>query len=87
MIIYIMYKINDKPELVIDDVFLNKKIDYINVTPRKPDNENFKNPPILLFGCSFAYGEYLAQNQTFSYKLSKLLNSPVYNRAIPGFGV
>ncbi len=50
---------------------------------RLPEGLNYKNPPITIFGCSFAYGQFLDANQTFSHKLSKILQCPVYNRAIP----
>ncbi len=54
---------------------------------RKPDGLEYKNKiPIVVFGCSFAYGQYLNFNQTFSYKLAHLLKRPVYNRAIVGGG-
>ncbi len=52
---------------------------------RKPDGLEFLNKtPITVFGCSFAHGQHLKYNQTFSYKLSHILKRPVYNRAIPG---
>lgn len=52
---------------------------------RKPDGLEYKNKtPVILFGCSFAYGQYLNYNQTFSYKLAEILKRPVYNRAIIG---
>lgn len=55
---------------------------------RLPDkNVNLNNPSIVIFGCSFAYGQYLKQNQIFSYKLSQALNCPVYNRARSGMGL
>ena len=47
----------------------------------------YRNSPITVFGCSFAYGQYLKNNQIFSYKLSKIVEHPVYNRAIPGKGL
>ncbi len=54
---------------------------------RKPDGLEYKNKiPIVVFGCSFAYGQYLNFNQTFSYKLAHLLKRPVYNRSIVGGG-
>lgn len=53
---------------------------------RKPFGTNYKTAPILIFGDSFAHGQYLEPNQTFGYKLSKTLKRPVYNRAIPGSG-
>ena len=43
--------------------------------------------PIIVFGDSYTYGEFLKYNQTFSYKLAYTLKRPVYNRAIPGVGI
>ena len=42
---------------------------------------------ILLFGCSFAYGAQLEDNETLSYYLSKYSKRPVYNRAFSGWGI
>ncbi len=53
---------------------------------RKPVGLEYKSKPILIFGDSFAHGQYLNPNQNFGYKLSQLLKRPVYNRAIPGSG-
>ena len=42
--------------------------------------EEYKNlPPIVLLGCSYAYGHGLKTEETFSYKLSKITQRPVYN--------
>lgn len=55
---------------------------------RKPDGlEYSQKPPIVVFGCSFAQGQFLQDNQTFSYKLAHILKRPVYNRAFPGRGI
>ena len=43
--------------------------------------------PIVLFGDSFAHGQYLHYNQNFGFKLSNALKRPVYIRAIPGSGI
>lgn len=52
---------------------------------RKPDGLEYGNKnPITIFGCSFAFGQYLNNNQTFSYKLAHKLKRPVHNRAISG---
>ena len=52
---------------------------------RKPDGLEYKDKtPIVVFGCSYAFGQYLNYNQTFSYKLAHKLKRPVYNRAISG---
>lgn len=40
--------------------------------------------PIVIFGCSLAYGLYLNNNQTFGYKLANKMHRPVYILAIPG---
>lgn len=50
------------------------------------DKENEKKP-IIVFGCSFAYGALLEDTDTFEYKLSRLTNRTVYNRAFQGFGI
>lgn len=54
---------------------------------RLPDGLQYKNKkPIVVFGCSFAHGQFLDYTQTFSYKLSNILKCPVYNRALSGAG-
>lgn len=53
---------------------------------RNPSGLEYKSAPVIIFGCSFAYGDRLQENQTFSYKLAKLLKAPVYNRAACGWG-
>ncbi|MBQ2645036.1 hypothetical protein IJG14_05650 [bacterium] len=53
---------------------------------RKPEGLVYKTSPILLFGCSFAYGHALSFNQTFSYKLANIIQRPIYNRAIAAGG-
>ena len=54
---------------------------------RKPEGLNFKKSPIILFGCSFTYGDGLNVEDTFSYKLSKKAKRPVYNYAMQGWGL
>lgn len=52
---------------------------------RLPDGTEYKNKaPLVIFGCSYAFGQHLNYNQTFSYKLAHLLKNLVYNRGIPG---
>ena len=52
---------------------------------RLPDGREYNNKtPIVLFGCSYAFGQHLNYNQTFSYKLSHILKRPVYNRSMSG---
>lgn len=54
---------------------------------RDPNGIEYSQKPIVLFGCSFAYGMYLKKEQTFSYKLSNLTKRPIYNRALTGWGI
>lgn len=42
--------------------------------------------PILFFGCSFTQGSMLNDNQTISYKISKLTGRTAYNRGFQGSG-
>lgn len=48
---------------------------------------DYKNKPILLFGCSVTYGNLLSDNENFSGILSKLTKRPVYNLAYDGWTV
>ena len=58
------------------------KYEYIKLNRlRKPVGLNYKKKPILLMGCSFAYGYNLKENENLGYRLSELLKRPVYNRA------
>lgn len=60
-----------------------------------PDNSEIKFPyrpienpkvlkSVLIFGCSYAYGHSLFQNETFSHQLGKITGYRIYNRAISG---
>ncbi len=51
---------------------------------RKPDGLQYSGLPTVIFGCSYAQGQQLKYNQTFSYKLANILKRPVYNRALSG---
>jgi len=44
-------------------------------------------PSIIIFGCSFADGLFLKDNETLGYRLSTLTRRTVYNRAFSGFGL
>ena len=69
----------------LNNFYKGKDNTYIG---REPDGLEYKNKvPIIVFGCSYAYGLYLNNNQTFSYKLAHILKRPVYNRALPGAGI
>ncbi len=63
--------------------YLSKK----NFRKNFANSDDNKKPPIILFGCSFTYGTMLEDNQTFSYKLSKLTKRNVYNYALEACGI
>jgi len=48
---------------------------------KTPYGVRYSTPPILIMGCSYAYGYGLPDKDTFSYKLSEITKRPVYNRA------
>lgn len=54
---------------------------------RKPFGTQYKKEPIAVFGCSYAYGYKLKEEQSFGYKLSEYTKRPVYNRAYSGLGI
>lgn len=58
---------------------------YENLRPVEYRNKS-KNP-VIIFGCSFAFGHNLNQNETFSYKLANYTDRTVYNRAYGGQGI
>lgn len=59
----------------------------LEVKFREPINKKSNLAPIYLFGCSYAYGDYLNDNETFGAYLAKLTNRPVYNFGFHGWGV
>ena len=48
---------------------------------------NQKNQSIIVFGCSFAAGWLLKDEDVFSNKLSKYTNRNVYNMSLPACGI
>ena len=58
-----------------------------NYRPIENLNLMSSSPSIILFGCSFAYGTGLEENETFSHKLGVLTKQPIFNRAFGGWGV
>ncbi len=44
-------------------------------------NKNYKKNPIIVLGCSYAYGHGLKREETFPYILSNLAQRPVYSFA------
>ena len=75
---------NFRETLCIDNSF------SLSNLPNKPHNPvglKYNKSPLLILGCSFAYGQYLNDKQIFSSKLSEINKQPVYNRALPGYGL
>ena len=69
--------------------FYSKEINSNNINKyrlRHPEGLQYKSNPILLLGCSYAYGQDLENTQTFGYKLSDITKRPVYNISVPGTG-
>lgn len=55
---------------------------------RLPEGLKFKKKkPIVLFGCSYAYGYGLEDKQTFAHKLALRTKRTVYNRSFPAWGI
>jgi hypothetical protein len=60
----------------------NEAYEYIkNKRFVQPIGIEYKNPPVLIFGGSFAYGYKLDVEDSFAGKISELMKAPVYNRA------
>ncbi len=78
------YKINYNSikTIVFDDYY--KKIRTINEL-REPEGLEYKKNPIVIFGCSFAFGDRLQVEDTFSYKLARFVKRPVFNFASCGW--
>ncbi len=54
---------------------------------RAPEGLKYKKKPITIFGCSYAYGYKLNNEETFSYKLAHSAKRPVYNQSFTGWGI
>ena len=61
------------------------KYNYETMKDTVEGNDKTKGS-IIVFGGSFAYGAFLNQKDTLSYKLSKKTGRTVYNQAIPAMG-
>lgn len=67
--------------------FLNFNDEYKHIRFRETCGKEYKDKkPIVIFGCSFAYGAGLVQEHTFYYLLSNQLKRMVLNRAFLGWG-
>lgn len=54
---------------------------------RTPCGLNYNKKPILIYGCSYAYGYKLKEEEHIGYLLSKLTKRPVYNFAVIAAGL
>ncbi len=77
----------------LDDIYIynreTKNIKHLNERRyRTPLNVQDKNSPILIFGCSFAYGYRLSPDKNFSGQLAKYLQKEtIVNRALVSHSV
>lgn len=53
--------------------------EFRRIMNREPIIKNNKKRPIILFGCSFTYGDHLNDDETFGYVLSEYYDRTVYN--------
>ena len=80
-------KFNGFGYLLKKEKFENKFNDDFKKEVRKPQGLKYKKKPILFLGCSNAYGQFLEEEETLSYKISKKAKRPVYNWAYPAWGI
>lgn len=71
----------------ISDEYIMYETIFSDSLYRPPMNKESTKGPILIFGCSFAYGADIDETETLSYKLGQLTQRPIYNRASSGYGV
>ncbi len=62
-------------------------MDSLKREMRKPVGLNYKKLPVIIYGCSFAYGLNLSPENTFGSILSEYTKRPVYNFAVTGKGM
>lgn len=74
---YYAYSLSYKKisDIFVDKVFLRKPVLFGS------------NKKILIFGCAYAYGASLDDNQTLGYKLAENYKATVYNHSYPGWGI
>lgn len=62
-------------------------LDALKKNMRHPQGLVYAKLPILIYGCSYAYGFALDEQDSFGYKLSELTKRPVYNFAVSSKGL
>lgn len=66
---------------------LGGRISYRNINEKYEKYVNKKKKSIILYGCSYAMGVGLKDEETFGYFLQKLTGRKVYNRSLAGYGI
>lgn len=70
------------------DKFENKFNSDFKIEMRKPVGLKYKKKkPVLLLGCSYAYGQFLDEKDTLGYRISEKSKRPVYNWGYPAWGI
>ncbi len=62
-------------------------VDELKKNMRQPVGLKYKKAPVLIYGCSYAYGFSLDEKASFGYKLSEKTKRPVYNFAMSSKGL
>lgn len=62
-------------------------LDTLKSGMRKPSGLAYKKAPILIYGCSYAYGFALEDSDSFGNQLSEYTKRPVYNFAVSSKGL
>lgn len=62
-------------------------IENLKDNTRKPCGLKYKKRPILIYGCSVAYGFALTDEESFGNQLSELTKRPVYNFGMSAKGL
>lgn len=83
IVLSIRYK-NDEDLPLKYHLMKHRKIENFGFRPIEYGNP--EKGSVLLFGCSYAYGHDLKENQTFSKKLADMTERTVINRAAPAEG-
>ena len=83
------YKVDTRK--ILEDEFykVERNLRHLKDTGFRISSEEYNPnlPSIIIFGCSFAYGYELNDNQTFAYKLQELTQRLVINRGICSWGI
>jgi len=71
-----------RKDFSIENIENNKETHF-----RKPAGLQYSKPPVVIYGCSYAYGYHLKENQNIGILLSDLSKRPVYNYSFPSTGL